>query len=371
MLQNKYDDLINEMRESHEASMRLKYFLANPVPEVHFGSKGEEFSARTFRFGCKLLNCKLTCQSAADVVEVVYNELFPHYKDRLPSREQFEVWRRQLYCWCRWAILDTLQNKCEFAHLCDDATTKGKSVASRKIQMHLTGGVGVLKAEYGGGVFTFQAGLHIITDGRAATEGDATVQALSIEAGEYSRKLELSKVVSKTTDSAPTAMASSQFVADAKQVAAEMTEGDKSSLSALQAEIATRPLKKRRCQNHVYSFLCGHFIGQRTTEPSPVGDNVEKEKTSHGQVEHRVQGKFMATEILSWHLSIAAGRAIVRGALTTHDTSTHTFTLLRWAWVKMAPHFNLCDRNPVSYFSRPCVGKTTLSMPIDLFLSRP
>ncbi len=86
--------------------------------------------------------------------------------------------------------------------------------------MHLTSGVGVLKAEYGGGGLTFQAGLDIISDGRAATEGNATVQPLSIKAGEHSRKLELSKAVSKTTDSAPTATAmfSSQFVAEAKQI---------------------------------------------------------------------------------------------------------------------------------------------------------
>jgi hypothetical protein len=101
------------------------------------------------------------------------------------------------------------------------------------------------------------------------------------------------------------------------------------------------------------------------TEQSRGGDNVEK--ISHGQVEHRVQGKFMAYEILSWHLSIAAGRAIVRGASTTNDTSTHTFTLLRWAWVKMAPHFNLCDRNPVSYFSRAW-GKLHSSCLLTLFL---
>ncbi len=113
------------------------------------------------------------------------------------------------------------------------------------------------------------------------------MQALSIEAGEHSRKRELSKVVSKTTDSTPTAMASLQFVADAKQVvAAAMTEGDKRSLSAPQAEIARRPLKKQRCQNHVYSFLCGHFIGQRSTEQTRGRHNAEKEKTSHG---HRVQ----------------------------------------------------------------------------------
>jgi hypothetical protein len=78
-----------------------------------------------------------------------------------------------------------------------------------------------------------------------------------------------------------------------------MTEGDKKSLNALQAEIATRPLQKRHSQNHVYSFLCGHFIGQRTTEQTRGRDNAEKEKTNYGQVEHRVQGKVMATEILS------------------------------------------------------------------------
>ena len=93
----------------------------------------------TSRFGCKLLNCKLTCQSAADVCEVVWGELFPGHGGRRPSRNQFEQWRKQLYVWCKFAVLDTLQNKCDIVHLADDATTKGKSVASRKTQIHLTG----------------------------------------------------------------------------------------------------------------------------------------------------------------------------------------------------------------------------------------
>ena len=136
-----------------------------------------------YRLGCKLLNCKLTCQSAADVVEVIYGELYPHYKGRIPSREQFESWRKQLYVFCRWAITDTLQNKCKYVHVMADATTKGKSVKSRKTQIHLTGAIGVLKEEYGGGKFPCQLGFDIIPDGKSETEGNSSLGMLNFDAG--------------------------------------------------------------------------------------------------------------------------------------------------------------------------------------------
>ena len=65
--------------------------------------------------------------------------VFHQNQIEIPSRNQFEQWRKQLYVWCKFAVLDTLQNKCDLVHLADDATTKGKSVASRKTQIHLTG----------------------------------------------------------------------------------------------------------------------------------------------------------------------------------------------------------------------------------------
>ena len=134
-------DLQQQVREQAALITQLQEAASKPKPAVEFGQKGQEYTALAFRFGAKLLNCKLTCQSAADVLEIVYGELFPHHKGRLPPREQFETWRRQLYLWCRWAITDTLQNKCQYVHLSDDATTKGKSVASRKTQIHLTDAV--------------------------------------------------------------------------------------------------------------------------------------------------------------------------------------------------------------------------------------
>ena len=128
-----------QLKEMDKLVTILRARVDKQEPAIDFGVKRGIYSAKAFRFGCKLLNCKLTCQSAADVCEVVWAELFPGYTGRLPSREQFEVWRKQLYVWCRFAVLGTLQNKCDVVHLTDDATTKGKSVASWKTQIHLTG----------------------------------------------------------------------------------------------------------------------------------------------------------------------------------------------------------------------------------------
>ncbi len=77
-------------------------------------------------------------------------------------------------------------------------------MASRKTQIHLlTGGVGVLKKEFGGGKFNL--GFDIIPEGKALTEGNASLAALSFDAGvssNLSRKVCPMKLVSKTTDSA-------------------------------------------------------------------------------------------------------------------------------------------------------------------------
>jgi hypothetical protein len=251
-----------------------------------------------------------------------------------------------------------LQNKCEYVHIADDATTKGKSVASRKTQIHLTGGVGVLKKEFGGGKFNFLLGFDIIPEGKAVTEGNASLAALSFDAGvrsNLSRTVCPMKLVSKTTDSAPTAMASSDHVETKKHdIVAGKSPEEMDGLTDLQREVALRPMKKRRCQNHVYSFLCTHFVGQRALTYHDTNgvrqDKDKKEKVCHGRVEYRVQSRFMATHVLSDHFYVQGGRALLQ---VGNDEWRHlhcidiNIGLKRWAWTKMGVRFNKCDRNPV------------------------
>ena len=112
-----------------------------------------------------------------------------------------------------------------------------------------------MKEEYGGGKFDFGLDMSIIPNGKAETEGGATLDALSLDLGpEHSRTVSLAQVASKTTDSAPTATASSTFVGDER--ARQFPH--------------LKPMKKRRCQNHVHSFLCQHFIGQRAKKTPKV-----------------------------------------------------------------------------------------------------
>ena len=108
----------------------------------------------------------------------------------------------------------------------------------------------------------------IIKDGKAKTEGEATLEACKIDIGpEHSRELDLCKVASKTTDSAPTAIASSSHVSDARDRAfAAKTGAEKALMTPTQLELAQCKYKKKRCQNHVWSFPCSHFIGQRATK---------------------------------------------------------------------------------------------------------
>ena len=122
-----------------------------------------------------------------------------------------------------------------------------------------------MKPEFGGGGFKFGLEMAIIKDGKAATEGEATLEACKLDLGpEHSRELDLCMVASKTTDSAPTAIASSEHVSEACDRAfAAKTEAQKALMTPKQLQLAKRKLKKRRCQNHVWSFLCNHFIGQR------------------------------------------------------------------------------------------------------------
>ena len=280
--------LERELKEKAVLISHLWDQVERPHPVVDFGEKGDKYSAKAFRLGCKLLNCKLTCQSAADVVEVIYGEVYPHYKGRLPSREQFETWRKELYVFCRWAVTDCLQNKCEYLHICSDASTKGKSVASRKTQIHLTGGVGVLKEEFGGGKFSFNLGFDIIPDGKSETEGNSSLEMLHFNAGpnvSMSRSVSTGKLVSITTDSAPAAMASSDIILKRKQdeIGAIAPE-DLAAMTIRDQELAKRPCKKRRCQNHLFSFLCQHFVGQKATKKKKVDANPDKEKADHGQV---------------------------------------------------------------------------------------
>ena len=128
------------------------------------------------------------------------------------------------------------------------------------------GGVAELKPEFGGGVFKFGLDMAVIEDGKAETEGGATLEACKLDLGpEHSRELDLCMVASKTTDSAPTAIASSGHVSYGKDRAfAAKTETEKVAMTPRQLQLAKSKLKKRRCQNHVWSFLCNHFIGQRT-----------------------------------------------------------------------------------------------------------
>ena len=138
-------------------------------------------------------------------------------------------------------------------------------MASRKTHIHLTGGVGVLKKEFGGGKFNFLLGFDIIPEGKAVTEGNASLAALSFDTGassNLSRKVCPMKLVSKTTDSAPTAMASSDHVEIQKRdIVAGTSPEEMDGLTVLQREVALRPLKKRRCQNHVYSFYARTLWG--------------------------------------------------------------------------------------------------------------
>jgi len=127
------------------------------------------------------------------------------------------------------------------------------------------GGVAELKPEFGGGLFKFGLDMAIIQDGKAETEGEATLDACKIDLGpQHSRELDLCMVASKTTDSAPTAIASSGHVSEACDRAfAAKTEAQKARMTPRQLLLAKSKMKKRRCQNHVWSFLCNHFIGQR------------------------------------------------------------------------------------------------------------
>jgi hypothetical protein len=215
-----------------------------------------------------------------------------------------------------------------------------------------------LKKEFGGGKFNFLLGFDIIPEGKAVTEGNASLAALSFDTGassNLSRKVCPMKLVSKTTDSAPTAMASSDHVEIQKRdIVAGTSPEEMDGLTVLQREVALRPLKKRRCQNHVYSFLCAHFVGQRaSTHHDAKGvrqDKEKKEKVCHGRVEYRVQSRFMATHVLSDHFDVQGGRALLQ---VGNDEWRHlhcidiSIALKRWAWTKMGVRFNKCDRNPV------------------------
>ncbi len=68
-------DLEEQLKGSKKVIEKLRALLLTPEPAVDFGQTGEQHTAQAFRFGAKLLNCKLTCQSAADVIEVVFGEL--------------------------------------------------------------------------------------------------------------------------------------------------------------------------------------------------------------------------------------------------------------------------------------------------------
>ena len=152
-------------------------------------------------------------------------------------------------------------------------------------------------------------------------------------------------------DSAPTAMASSNHFGNGKRRAIEaMPAHVLQELTAEECDVANQPLKKRRCQNHVHSFLCTHFIGQSVGKKKQAREKSDNEKASHGQVEYKILTRFMAADVLSDHF------ALVGGSICSKDSNKRWIrennidfrkALKWWAWIKMGVKFNKCDRNPV------------------------
>ena len=52
--------LMDKIKEQSLLIAKLQEEVAKPTPVIEFGERGQQYSAMAFRFGAKLLNCKIT-----------------------------------------------------------------------------------------------------------------------------------------------------------------------------------------------------------------------------------------------------------------------------------------------------------------------
>ena len=116
--------MMKAMRANNaEQVAALRRAFDDHCPLIDFGEAREEYSYEVYRFCAKLLNCKLTCKSALRVVDVVFEELFPKRKLRVPTRWAMEKFRRIMLLTGRYKSLKVL-SMCDHWHCGGDATTK-------------------------------------------------------------------------------------------------------------------------------------------------------------------------------------------------------------------------------------------------------